>query len=73
MEKEMKRVCNLRLLDCIGPILGCNEARIYSMEVVDGDHRLGLIPLDAMPGDMGGMIWLILNPNIEVEVTAYTL
>jgi len=66
----MTRVRDLKLLDTIGPLIGCSTWRIFSMEVIDGDHKLGLIPLEALPGYGGcgtGMIWLTLNPNIELE------
>jgi len=67
----MKRVRDLKLLDTIGPILGCSTWRIFSLKVVDGDHRLGLIPLDAaaLPGYGPGYVFLTLDPNIEVEAT----
>jgi len=68
----MKRVRDLKLLDTIGPIIGCPTWRIFSMEVVDGDHKLGLYPIEVLPGYCcGDMVWLTLNPNVEVEATEY--
>jgi hypothetical protein len=42
------------------------------MEVVDGEHKLGLYPIEALPGYCGGdMVWLTLNPNVELEASEY--
>jgi hypothetical protein len=65
-----KRVRDLKVLDTIGPILSF-EWRIVSIEVVDGNHKLGIVCMGNIRGSDGERQWITLNPNIELEATEY--
>jgi hypothetical protein len=66
----LKRVKDLKLLDTIGPICG-STAKIFSISVEDGLHRLGLRFLEASMFGNGEEQFLTLNPNILIEASEY--
>jgi hypothetical protein len=68
-----KRVRDLKVLDTIGPILSSDKWRIVSIEIVDGNHKLGIVCMENIRGSDGARQWITLNPNIELEATEYCL